>query len=1384
MLFKIKNGICFFILLLWSTTVMAQSYNVPSSGTQTITVCSGTIYDPGGTGSYSNNCSGTLVIQPATPGCHLHLSGNYNTESCCDRLYIYDGVGTSGTLYGPFAGQGNLNVVSQSGPLTLVFTSDGSVTKPGFELQASCGGGCNCGGSPTNLTLQNIPPSMHVSWDASTDASVTRYYLEYGFVGFTPGTGTGVWVTGTSYDISNLLEDQQYEVHVYFDCGNDSAITTEAYSSATLTYTSTIEVDIPSSGTQTVTLCDGIIYDPGGTANYPNSCSGMLVVHSSTPNCVIRIHGSYVLENNYDKLYIYEGAGTNGTMYGPYTGNGSINLVSQSSTVTFRFTSDGSVTKAGFALEVSCTGSCECGPPANITAQSNTSGMHVSWDASLDPTVNRYFLEYGPSGFAEGTGTGVWVTGTSYDISDLTIGQDYDFRVYFDCGNDTSITTEAYSSVSRCMPDTVACIDLTSLSSPNIICQYGSFSNPYHYTGVQDNGWQAASSRHTINFIEATDPRTGDHLNILPPCESYSVRLGNWQTGAQAESITYNFHVDTNEASILLLKYAAVLEDPAHDPSEQPRFKFELLDQNNNLIDPTCGAADYIANQSLGWNAEGDVLWKDWTTVGTDLTAYHGQNIRVRLTTYDCDQSGHFGYAYFNLNCAKKNISVESCGQTTYNTYSAPSGFAYNWYYQSAPNNIISTSQMVTVPSGNDRLCCRVISLNNPNCYFTLWTSLTSRYPMADFTVANQPCSYQYDFDNQSFVSSDELVATPTGESCQAASWDFGDGTTSEDLSPTHQFPGPGSYSVTLVAKINNALCTDTITSIVTVLEYRIDTTYIDTTVCEQYVWDDNTYTQSGTYMRTFQAASGCDSIVTLRLTALPPVSSQFSASTCDTFFWNDQAYTQAGDYVQHLQNVHGCDSAVTLHLSMLPPVTSAFSASTCDTFRWNNQAYTQTGDYVQHFQSIQGCDSIVTLHLTILPPAATTFNAMACDTFRWNGQTYTQSGSYVQHFQTTQGCDSAVTLQLTIHPSVATSFEITDCDSYTWNGQTYTQSGNYIQQFQTIHGCDSVVTLHLTLHSSTATEFADTNCLQYVWNGQTYTQSGDYVQHFQTVHGCDSVVTLHLAINNMLRTDYATAACDSFTWNEQTYTQSGDYEQQFTAATGCDSVVTLHLIINPTTIVELEDVACEGKPYLKYGFNIPAAQTIAQDTLFYVLQLQSCAGCDSTVKLHLTVADTALTLISSSTDLCDDPFIELHAEAAMPQYRWSTGETTSSIVVSNPGYYSVTVSEADCAVSSGVTIEPCVSEIILPNTITPSNQDNLNDYFFLNESYQQQMFDFAIRIYDRWGNVVFASRDKGFRWGGEVNGKLFTNTMYSYVIQYKDFYGESFVIKGSLLVL
>ncbi|MDA8979665.1 hypothetical protein N9G63_01355, partial [Chitinophagales bacterium] len=118
-------------------------YAVPSSGSNSFTTCSMTLYDNGGPSSnYANSTDGTTTVYPGVAGQFVQLSfASFSVETCCDRLYIYDGNSTAAAQVpgSPFTSlPANITSSAADGSLTLRFTSDGSVTYPGFEASVSC----------------------------------------------------------------------------------------------------------------------------------------------------------------------------------------------------------------------------------------------------------------------------------------------------------------------------------------------------------------------------------------------------------------------------------------------------------------------------------------------------------------------------------------------------------------------------------------------------------------------------------------------------------------------------------------------------------------------------------------------------------------------------------------------------------------------------------------------------------------------------------------------------------------------------------------------------------------------------------------------------------------------------------------------------------------------------------------------------------------------------------------------------------------------------------------------------------------------------------------------------------------------------------------------
>ena len=486
------------------------------------------------------------------------------------------------------------------------------------------------------------------------------------------------------------------------------------------------------------------------------------------------------------------------------------------------------------------------------------------------------------------------------------------------------------------------CIDFTNLSQAT--CRYGSFNNPNEKTGVVNYGPNSMSSRHTVHTdITERDPHTNNQLRTIPNREQKSVRLGNANTGSEAESITYEYTV-SQPNELLILKYAAVMEDPNHSASEQPRFTIKFLDATGQEINPSCLSYDFIASSALGWNNNNGVLWKDWTTVAIDVSEFVGQTIYVQLTTYDCSQGGHYGYAYFTLTCAKKQLFAAICNRDT--TYYAPEGFDYHWYSQNNPAQILSTTNSLTVSDNRNYYCDCMF---NDYCSFTL-SILTDRDTIiAKFdTVTVKYCPLlEVQFNNH---TEDNTQNTNSNIPINYR-WDFNDGTTSTETDPVHTFDTEGTYTVRLTATIGDVSCTSEFSMegiSFTLPEVKIQTPLGTTFTCHNteiplianekdstlsYVWSHTLETEPtvqvsdpGTYIVTITDNRGCANSTSVIIDETePPSEVEFRARIPVNIPYQENGFDILPQLIpgfftfeQVLTDRYGCDSVfTTLHLTV-----------------------------------------------------------------------------------------------------------------------------------------------------------------------------------------------------------------------------------------------------------------------------------------------------------------------------------------------------------------------------------------------------------------------------------------------------------------------------------
>ena len=87
---------------------------------------------------------------------------------------------------------------------------------------------------------------------------------------------------------------------------------------------------------------------------------------------------------------------------------------------------------------------------------------------------------------------------------------------------------------------------------------------------------------------------------------------------------------------------------------------------------------------------------------------------------------------------------------------------------------------------------------------------------------------------------------------------------------------------------------------------------------------------------------------------------------------------------------------------------------------------------------------------------------------------------------------------------------------------------------------------------------------------------------------------------------------------------------------------------------------------------------------------------------------------------------------------------------------------------------------IFLPNAFTP-NDDGLNDFF---EAEGQFFQEFSMKIFNRWGEIIFVSDNKDVGWDGTFSGKLMPEGTYVYRVDVTDFTDLKTTRTGGVLLL
>ncbi|MCF8319980.1 MAG: gliding motility-associated C-terminal domain-containing protein [Flavobacterium sp.] len=199
-------------------------------------------------------------------------------------------------------------------------------------------------------------------------------------------------------------------------------------------------------------VCGGNYVDIGGIsgtyANNTTAATGTTVITPVTPGDAVTVtFSSFATESGLDILRVYNGNSSAGTLLGTYSGTltgvnlpGPFTSTDPNGSLTFVFTSDNTVTAAGWLANITCAPIPTCTRPNTLTSSAiTTTSVSVGWTQPANPsgsTATAWQYVALPCGASAPTATTTgWLPATSnpFVVTGLTSGLCYDIYVRAAC---------------------------------------------------------------------------------------------------------------------------------------------------------------------------------------------------------------------------------------------------------------------------------------------------------------------------------------------------------------------------------------------------------------------------------------------------------------------------------------------------------------------------------------------------------------------------------------------------------------------------------------------------------------------------------------------------------------------------------------------------------------------------------------------------------------------------------------------------------------------------------------------------------------------------------------------------------------------------------------
>ena len=277
--------------------------------------------------------------------------------------------------------------------------------------------------------------------------------------------------------------------------------------------------------TDTLYMCGGLIFDNGGpTQSYSQSQDSYIILMPDSADLLVSVSGMSQTEGSYHYFTIYDGIGTAGReLYSDYDSHDTnyfSSITSSNGPLTLYLHSDSyySPEYFGFEVHVNCISTyCRITDVAldNSVAPS-ANALALTWHGN---GASSYQIEYGPRGFAQGTGTLLSTTSNSTIITGLNSATYYDVYIRSLCGEgDTGVWNNATFMTALCDNASIAySYDSTMLPTTTESAPIGYSYYNYSYTQtIIDSAHLASLSGPITAFtFSPTSPDGGNQYNNI-----------------------------------------------------------------------------------------------------------------------------------------------------------------------------------------------------------------------------------------------------------------------------------------------------------------------------------------------------------------------------------------------------------------------------------------------------------------------------------------------------------------------------------------------------------------------------------------------------------------------------------------------------------------------------------------------------------------------------------------------------------------------------------------------------------------------------------------------------------------------------------------------------